>query len=99
MIDLKNAAAALILGFAVAGAMVSPAPAQTSQERAVRAHPGYAARAQAFPGEAGAAGMTQHRANAMRECNTRANRYSQPTYGNMQSYAYWSCMMERGEPD
>ena len=101
MIDLKNAAAALILGFAVAGAMASPTLAQTSRERAVRPaiHPGHAARAQAIPGDPGAIGMTQHRANAMRECNERANRYVQYTYGNMQSYAYRSCMMEHGEPD
>jgi hypothetical protein len=99
MINLKSAAAALILGFAVAGAVASPAPAQTSQERTLRptvTQPGHPARAQAG-GEFG--GITQRRADAIRACSARANRYLQHTYGNMQSYAYRSCMMEHGEPD
>jgi hypothetical protein len=92
MIDFKNAAAALILGFVVAAA-ASPASAK---ER-TRANAGHAARAQAIGGEIGDNGMSRHRAGAIRACNERANRYSQYTYGNMQSYAYWSCMVEQGE--
>jgi hypothetical protein len=92
MINLKNATAALALGLAVAAA--SPALAK---ERTRTTNPGYAARAQAIGGAPGENGMSQHRASALRKCNESANRYSQHTYGNMQSYAYWSCMMEQGE--
>jgi hypothetical protein len=91
-IDFRNAAAAALLGLAVAAA-ASPALAK---ERGARNNPGHAARAQAV-GPVGENGMSQHRANALRKCNESANRYSQHTYGNMQSYAYWSCMMQEGE--
>ena len=91
MIKLKNAVAALALGLAVAAA--SPALAK---ER-TRTNPGHGARAQSIGGAIGDNGMSQHRASALRTCNERANRYSQHTFGNMQSYAYWSCMMEQGE--
>lgn len=92
MINLKNAMAALALGVAVAAA-ASPALAK---DRA-RSNAGQDARAQAIRGEIGENGMSSRRANALRVCNERANRYLQHTYGNMQSYAYHACMIEHSE--
>jgi hypothetical protein len=89
MIDLRIQAAVLALGFAVA--VASPALAQGRTY-----HPGHAARAQAVGGAMGAAA---HRSEALRACNERANRYTQYTYGNMQSFVYRACMMGQGEAE
>jgi hypothetical protein len=80
-------AAALVLGFA---GIAPAAPARP-------VHPGHAAHAQAI----GTApdGISRHRADALRAGNDLANRYSQPTYGNMQSDTYRSCMMQHGESE
>lgn len=94
MRNLKTAAAALILGFAAAGVLASPTMAQQTPT-----HPGHAAHAQATPGAIGPDGMTAHRANAIRECNERANKYSQTLYGDLQFFQYWSCMEQHGEHD
>jgi len=96
MIGLKNATAAL--GFAMAlGLAVAAASPALAKERTRANHPGHAAQAQAIGGAIGDNGMNQHRTNALRTCNERANRLGQITYGVAQSFAYSSCMMEQGE--
>ena len=95
MINFRNAIAAVVLGLAVAAA-ASPALAK---ERA-RTNTGQDARAQSQPicGEFRDGQMNSHREQALRECNTKANRYLQHTWGgNQQSQIYRSCMMEHGE--
>lgn len=87
MIDLRTAAAALALGLTVA--VASPAQVRTY-------HPGHAARAQAV---AGAMGAAAYRSQALRACNERANRYTEYTYGNMQSFVYRACMTGQGEAE
>jgi hypothetical protein len=81
---------ALVLSLVTTIATASPAPARQ------HANPGYAAHAQSI---GGSAGMTRHRANALRICNGVANAFSQPTFGDMQFGAYRSCMAQHGEDE
>ena len=78
-------AATLVLGLATA------APARQPF------HPGHAAHAQSLGVTPD--GISRHRADALRACNDLANRYSQPTYGDMQSYEYRACMTQHGQSE
>src|SRR5258707_8122202 len=69
MINFRNAMAALALAAAVAAAA---SPAMAAQKRAHATHPGYAARAQALPGQevpGEGTTMTPARERALRECS------------------------------
>ena len=91
MINFKNVTAALALGLAVAA---TPALAKHRVTP-----PGYAARAQAIPGDIGDGAMSSHRATALRECNDLAGKYSQSTWGNVSSDQYRACMAQHGETE
>jgi hypothetical protein len=95
MINCKNFTVALALGLAAAAATPALAKERVTQ-------PGYAARAQASPGQAtpgdvGGDGMSSQRAKALRECNDMAGKYSQSTWGNVSSDQYRACMAQHGE--
>jgi hypothetical protein len=90
MTNFKTITAALALGLAVA---VTPALAAQRIH-----HPGYAARAQAIPGDIGD-GMSGHRAAALRECNGKGDKFSQYAWGNFSSDEYRACMAEHGESE
>jgi len=90
MMDFKNVTAALALGLAVAAA--TPALAKVS-------HPGYAARAQAIPGEFGNGEVSGQRAAALRDCNGQGDKFSQYAWGNFSSDEYRACMAKHGQPE
>jgi hypothetical protein len=95
MTNFKTATAALVLGVTLA----ATAPALAAQRIH---HPGYAARAQAIPGQAspgdiGDGTMSSHRAKALRECNDLAGRQLQYLWGSESNDAYRACMAQRGE--
>jgi len=89
MLNCKNFTAALLLGLTVAAT-----PALAAQRIH---HPGYAARAQAIPGDVGDGAMSSKRATALRECNDLAGKYPQLTWGNFASDQYRACMAQHGE--
>jgi hypothetical protein len=95
MFNFRNGTVALALALAVSAAA---APALAKQRVS---HPGYAARAQAVPGEAGvgAEGMSGHRAQVLRECNDTAGKFTQYTWGNMSADQYRACMAQHGEAE
>jgi hypothetical protein len=39
------------------------------------------------------------RNKALRECNLRAQKYIEHTWGDVEIYTYRSCMMEHGQPE
>jgi len=39
------------------------------------------------------------RNKALRECNVRAQKYIEHTWGDVEIYTYRSCMMEHGQPE
>jgi hypothetical protein len=92
---VRNTTAALAFASVFALALAaSPALAQP------HASIHHAAQAQSIQAQSiGAGGMTRHRAQTLRACNDLANRYSQPTFGDMQSDMYRSCMAEHGESE
>ena len=92
MINFKTVTAALALGLAVTAA-ATPAPAAQRIH-----HPGYAARAQAIPGDSGD-GVSSHRAAAIRACNEQGDKYLQYVWGNVSSDVYRACMAEHGEAE
>jgi hypothetical protein len=101
MINFKNAAAALALGFAVAAAA---SPAMAAQKN--RAHPGHAANAAAQRGfsanaqatdSVGGATMNKDRDAAIRECSGKANSMSQISWGSMQGGMFRTCMAGHGQ--
>jgi hypothetical protein len=98
MINSKTVTSALGLGLALGLALASATPA-LAKDRA--SPPGYAARAQAVPGQAirgdAGDGVGSQRAKALRECNELAGKYSQSTWGNMSSDQYRACMAQHGE--
>ena len=90
MINFKPVTAALVLGVALAAAT----PALAAQRIH---HPGYAARAQAVPGDIGDGTVSSHRAKALRECNDLAGKQLQYLWGSESSDEYRACMAQRGE--
>ena len=95
VINCKNFTAALALGLAAAAA--TPALAK---ERVTP--PGYAARAQAIPGQAIPGDIrngevSRHRATALRECNGKADKFSQYAWGNFSFDEYRACMAQHDE--
>ena len=88
MTNFNTVTAALALGLAVAAT-----PALAAQRIH---HPGYAARAQAIPGDTGD-GISVRRAAALRECNGKGDKFSQYAWGNFSSDEYRACMAEHGE--
>jgi len=92
MINCKNSTAALALGLTVAVAT----PALAAQRIH---HPGYAARAQATPGGDIGNGVNSHRAAALRDCNGKADKFSQYAWGNFSSDEYRVCMAQHGEAE
>jgi hypothetical protein len=93
MIDFRNAAVALTLALTVAGAATSALAAQRTT------HPGYAARAQAVPGDFGRDGISGQRAAAIRDCTNTSDKFSQYAWGNRQFDEYRACMAEHGEAE
>jgi len=93
VINRRNISAALAIGFVVAAA-ASPALAQKRPAH----HPGYAARAQAVPGDLGGAPGSD-RERALRECSSKADSMRQYTWGVTQGYMYRNCMAEHGQPE
>ena len=75
-------------------AVTSPAIAKSRVN-----HPGYHAHAQATEGNLRSGGINVDRAADIRACNAKANRWSQYTWGVIQSYQYRDCMYERGQPE
>jgi hypothetical protein len=49
--------------------------------------------------EARALGISAMRAEALRACNARANRFTQHTWGHTQGDQLRACMAERGQPE
>lgn len=88
MIAPKLHVLALAVGVA---AFASPALARTQ-------HPGYEARAQVL-GPAEPDGMSRHRADTLRECNTKANKLLQKEWGVRQTEVLNSCLFEHGEQE
>jgi hypothetical protein len=88
MIASKLHIVALAIGVA---AIASPALARTQ-------HPGYEARAQVL-GLAEPDGMSSHRAEALRECNTEANKLLQKDWGVMQTEMLNACLAQQGEQE
>ena len=93
MIDFRNAAVALTLALAVAGAATPVSAAQRTT------HPGYAARAQAVPGDVARDGMSAQRAAAIRDCANPSDKFSQYAWGNRQFDEYRACMAGHGETE
>jgi hypothetical protein len=90
MINFTKVTAALVLGVALAGAT----PALAAQRIH---HPGYAARAQAIPSDIRDGEVSRQRAAALRECNGKADKFSQYAWGNFSSDEYRACMAQHGE--
>jgi hypothetical protein len=90
MINCKDFTVALALGLAAAAA--TPALAK---ERVTP--PGYAARAQAIPGDTGNGEVSRHRATALRECNDVAGKHLEHVWGSNSSDEYRACMAQHGE--
>ena len=64
--------------------------------------PGYTARAQAIPGQAIPGDIrngevSRHRATALRECNGKADKFSQYAWGNFSFDEYRACMAQHDE--
>jgi len=91
MINCKTVTA-LALGVAV----VAAAPALAAQRIH---HPGYAARAQAIPGDIGDGTVSGHRAMALRQCNDLAGKHLQYLWGSESSDEYRACMAQHGEAE
>jgi hypothetical protein len=89
MMTSKLRLAALAIGVA---AMASPALA------AKRIPPGYEANAQAI-GPMESDGMSAHRADALRKCNTQANKLLQKDWGVMQTEKLNACLAQHGEQE
>ena len=85
---------AALLGLALAAAAT---PALAKHKTTM--HPGYAARAQAMPGEAGGPITSGPRANALRECNDKAAPLRDYTWGQEQDFSYRACMSQHGQPE
>jgi hypothetical protein len=49
--------------------------------------------------EGGEAGMGAARAQAIHECNAKARKYIEHTWGDNEIYIYRSCMAEHGQPE
>jgi hypothetical protein len=49
--------------------------------------------------EEGGAGMSAARAQAIHECNAKAGKYIEHTWGDNEVYIYRSCMAEHGQPE
>jgi hypothetical protein len=92
MSNFKTVTAALALGLAVIAAM----PALAAQRIH---HRGYAARAQAVPGDIGDGAVSGHRAAALRQCNDLAGKYLQYLWGTTSSDEYRACMAAHGESE
>jgi hypothetical protein len=43
--------------------------------------------------------MDAAREKALRECNVRAQKYIEHTWGDVEIYTYRSCMAEHGQPE
>ena len=95
MINFRNVTAAMAVGIVLA-ATGSPALAQ---KRAPAKHPGYAARAQALPGQefSGEGAVTPTRQRALRECSEIANKLVQKDWGVRQDTTMSSCMTSHGQ--
>ena len=93
MINCKNFTAALLFAFAVA-AVATPALAAQRIH-----HPGYAARAQAIPGDSGDGGVSSKRATALRDCNGQADKSLQYLWGHESNDQYRACMAQHGQPE
>jgi hypothetical protein len=61
------------------------------------ATPSFAQRSEGPRG--GEAGMSAKREKALRDCNAKAGKMSQSTWGHQQLAMHRSCMMEHGEPE
>jgi hypothetical protein len=93
MSNFTKVTAALVLGFALAGASPVLAAQRTH-------HSGHDARAQAVQSEQGipgAEGVTGARAKAIQDCMGTSGRFAQHSWGNTQVQVYRSCMNEHGE--
>ena len=91
MNQLNIVTAVLALGFAVA--IATPVQAKS---HAVR-HPGYHSHAQAIGVDMGAEGVSGDRAQALRECEAKAGKFTDYAWGNYQSYQLRACMAEHGQ--
>jgi hypothetical protein len=49
--------------------------------------------------EGGGAGMSAARAQAIHECNAKAGKYIEHTWGDNEVYIYRSCMAEHGQQE
>jgi hypothetical protein len=47
----------------------------------------------------GASGMSAARAQAIHECNAKAGKYVEHTWGDNEIYIYRACMAEHGQPE
>jgi hypothetical protein len=93
MISLSNISAGLVLGLVVTSAL----PA-LGASRVVP--PGHNARAQAIMQDIGGDGIVSpNRARTLRECNDRAGRFTEHTWGHHRADVYRACMAERGEAE
>jgi hypothetical protein len=91
IINFRTVTAALLLGLTVAAT-----PALAAQRIH---HPGgYAARAQAIPGDAGD-GISARRAAALRDCSGKEDKFSQYAWGNFSSDEYRACMAQHDETE
>jgi hypothetical protein len=90
IIDFRTVTAALALGLTVVAT-----PALAAQRIH---HPGYAARAQAIPGDAGD-GISARRAAALRDCSGKEDKFSQYAWGNFSSDEYRACMAQHDETE
>jgi len=89
----SSLAMALSLGLALTAAAAPAAMARTAHRA------GYDAQAFApgAPDGYGGVLISNHRAQALRECNAIANRFLQQTWGDQQGDVYRACMTEHGE--
>jgi hypothetical protein len=90
MINLSNITAGLVLGLIVTSTVPSFAASRGVQ-------PGHNARAQAFEQTLSVEGVSPRRARALRDCNDRAGKLTEYTWGVRQIEVYRSCMAEQGE--
>jgi hypothetical protein len=93
MNQLKIVTAVLTLGFAMA--IATPVQAKSHAPR----HPGYHSQAQVIGVDTGAEGVSGDRAQALRECEAKAGRFTDYAWGNYQSYQLRACMAEHGQPE
>jgi hypothetical protein len=91
IINFRTVTAALALGLAVAAT-----PTLAAQRIH---HPGYAARAQAIPGDVGDGIVSSKRAKALRECNALAGKHLEYLWGSSSSEEYRACMAQHGETE